>query len=285
MRPVRAPIALPRGIVRTVAAAAIGYSFFTGAAVAQDGEPVRLSYEAYVGPFYVMSAKAELRLAGADYRVATKAQSEGILSWFFEWRSEARSEGGRAGLELSPRRHAVDGRWNGEKRRIRLAYPGAGRIEFDVSPPPDGNERDPVPPELTVNTVDPLSATLKVLLGIARGGVCEGQFRVFDGRRRFDMTVLAGGRADLPRLHSSVFAGPAQRCEFRLKRIAGFWKNRDKPRRQVKQPVLWVASPMRNVPPVPVRFNAETDFGDLRIHLVRVERGKRILSIPENRGS
>lgn len=266
---------------------------FAGPAVASD-DTVRLAYDAYLGPFYVMSAEADLELSGDRYKVATRAKSQGMASWFFEWRSEARSEGGRAAGKLLPRRHEVDGQWRGEIRKVRLAYPdragtggsgGGGAVKFDVSPPPDGTERDPVPPPLTKDTIDPLSATLTVLLGLAEGKRCEGAFRVFDGRRRYDMAVSSGEQAVLPRLHSSVFAGAARRCNFQLKRIAGFWKKRDdEPRRRVTEPTLWVASPMTAVPPVPVRFTADTGFGELRVHLVRVQRGKKVIAVEGSKG-
>ncbi len=254
-------------------------------------DTVRLAYDAYIGPFYVLSAEADLELSGDRYKVVTRAKSEGMASWFFEWRSEARTEGGRAAGALQPRRHEVDGHWRGELRKVRLAYPGSAgngdgeMVKFDVSPPPDGTERDPVPPPLTKDTIDPLSATLTVLLQMAEGGRCDGAFRVFDGRRRYDMSISSGEQAVLPPIHSSVFAGAARRCNFHLKRIAGFWKNPDdKPRQRVTEPTLWVASPMTTVPPVPVRFTADTGLGELRIHLVRVQRGKNVIAVEDFKG-
>jgi hypothetical protein len=252
------------------------------AGAAADDETVRLSYDAYVGPFYVVSAEAELRLDGDRYRVVTRAQSEGLAGVLFSWQSEARSEGRFAGPRLQPRSHEMDGQWSGEARQVRLSYDGGGPIAAQISPPPDLSERDPVPPGLTADTVDPLSATLDVLLGIAGGGDCEGEYKVFDGRRRYDMIVRPGASAVLERVHSSVYAGLAQRCEFRLRRIAGFLKKPSKLGRQVTDPVLWVASPMPGVPPVPVRFTADTGFGELRIHLTRVQRGRTILALPQS---
>lgn len=266
-----------------LAAVLLGAMAMGSPAMAAD-EPVRLAYDAYLGPFYVLSAEADLEMTGDRYRVVTRAQSQGVASWLFEWQSEARTEGGLSAGKLRPRRHEVDGQWRGEIRKIRLAYPdsfGSGApVEFDVSPRSDGTERDPVPPPLTKGTVDPLSATLTMLMKLAQGERCEGSFRVFDGRRRYDMAVSSGGQSVLPRLHSSVFAGAAQSCTFQLKRIAGFWKNpEDKPRGRVTEPKLWVASPMATVPPVPVRFTADTRLGELRIHLVRVQRGQKVISV------
>lgn len=249
---------------------------------AEDSGTVRLSYDAYLGPLYVASAQAELRLDGAAYRIITRAKSEGFAALFFSWQSEARSEGRRAAGRLTPMLHEVDGEWRGENRQVRLSYDGPGPIDYRVQPMPDGTERDPVPPALTVGTVDPLSGTLAVLLRIARGGRCEGEIPVFDGRRRYDMIVQPGAPTVLPAIHSSIFSGSAQRCEFKLRRIAGFWKKPSRIGRRVTDPVLWVASPLDGVPPVPVRFTASTGFGDLRIHLTRVERGRKILALPES---
>jgi len=274
---------LSRRIRRFVAGAALLLAVWPVSPVrAADGEVIHLSYDAYLGPFYILSAEAELQLDGNAYHVVTRARSEGIASLFFSWQSEARSVGRRAKDRLWPLLHEVSGEWRGEDRRVRLAYDGPGPVDFRVLPPPDGTERDPVPPALTEGTLDPLSGTLAVLLNIARGGRCEGEIPVFDGRRRYDMIVSPGAPALLPAVHSSVFAGLAQRCNFELRRIAGFWKDPDRSRRRVTEPVLWVASPLDGVPPVPVRFTAETGFGDLRIHLTRVQSGPRIIALPES---
>jgi len=274
------------GWFRAACVAAAGLFFGPATALADDGATVRLSYDAYLGPLYVVSAEAELRLEGDRYRVTTRARSEGLADLFFSWQSEARSEGVMAGRRLLPVRHEVDGQWRGEPRQIRLTYDGpgaaAGPIDFRVDPPIDTAERDPVPPGLTVGTVDPLSATLSVLLRIASGGRCEGQLPVFDGRRRYDMIVRSGAPEVLPAVHSSVFAGPAQRCDFELRRLAGFFKKPSRFGQRVTDPVLWVASPLTGVPPVPVRFTASTGFGELHIHLTRVERGRQILALPES---
>ncbi|MEM9683456.1 MAG: DUF3108 domain-containing protein [Pseudomonadota bacterium] len=272
---------------RTLAAAVVAATTTTfalaGGAAAADADPVRLAYDAYIGPFYVVSAEAELRLDGDHYRVVTRARSEGVASLLFSWESEARSEGTRRGGRLVPSLHEVNGEWGGTLRQVMLSYEGQGPIKSQVTPPPDGTERDPVPAPLTVGTVDPLSATLSVLLGIAAGGRCEGEYPIYDGRRRYDMIVSPGAETTLPAVHSSVFAGPAQRCHFQLRRIAGFWKKQNnRVRSRVTDPALWVASPLEGVAPVPVRFTAETGFGELRIHLTRVERGSSVLALPES---
>lgn len=268
--------------VRLALAASLAVFAF-GSAGAADGKFVRLSYDAYIGIFYIVSAEVELRISADRYDIVTRARSEGIASLFFSWQSVARSEGYRANGRLVPQLHEVRSKWRGKSRQVRVSYDGLGRIHFEVNPPSDGTERDAVPQRVTVGTVDPLSATLTFLLRIAKGDRCEGAIPVFDGRRRYDMIVRAGPPATLSTLHSSVFTGHAQRCDVKFRRIAGFWKKPSRFGQRVTDPVLWVASPLDGVPPVPVRFTAATGFGELRIHLTRVQRGRQILALPGSR--
>ena len=256
--------------------------FAFGSAGAADGKTVRLSYDAFIGIFYIVSAEVELRIYADRYDIVTRARSEGIASLFFSWQSVARSAGRHANGRLVPQLHEVRGKWRGKSRQVRVSYDGLGRINFEVNPPSDGTKRDAVPQRLTVGTVDPLSATLTFLLRVAKGDKCEGTIPVFDGLRRYDMIVRAGRPATLSNLHSSVFRGRAQRCDVKLRRIAGFWKKPSRFGQRVTNPVLWVASPLDGVPPVPVRFTAATGFGELRIHLTRVQRGQQILALPES---
>lgn len=274
-----------RKLLRACAAAlafvgSLGWTLAAGAATAGEGETIRLAYEAFVGPLFVFSAEVDLDLGGDGYTVVTRAKSSGLAGLLFSWRNEARSEGRVAGADLQPRRHEADGRSRGEASRVRLSYGRFGPVEALALPPPDPDERDAVPAALTVGTLDPLSATLDVMMGLAVGGRCEGAYRIFDGRRRYDVTVRPGAPAILPPAQSSIYAGPAERCHVDLVKIAGFAKKPGKLSRQVVDPVLWVARPLPGLPPLPVRFTADTGFGDFHIHLTRVER-RRAAALPK----
>ena len=46
---------------------------------------VKLSYDAYAGPLYVMSARVSLSLEGDRYRIETQSKTEGFASWCSSW--------------------------------------------------------------------------------------------------------------------------------------------------------------------------------------------------------
>lgn len=245
---------------------------------------IKLTYQAYAGPFYVLSADAELVLEDGRYRVATVSRTEGFANWFFSWNSRVVSEGARSGADLRPARHKVQSRWKGKDRRVHLRYDGARPVIETLHPEPDGSKRDPVPETMIGDTVDPLTMTAHLMVRMANGGECRGDYRVFDGRRRYDLTISERGGAELEAPGSSVFRGTARSCALAMDRIAGFRKpddDEDTNKARLKEPLLWMGRPMETAPPVPVRFEAESSFGRFRLHLTRFEMDGQVLALEE----
>ena len=254
--------------------------------VAQASEPisgkVRLSYDGFAGPFYVMSATVDLVLENGSYRIATDSRTEGFAAWMFSWRSKVVSEGRRYNGTLIPIHHQVDSRWDDRERRVRLRYVNDRPVLEELVPAADGTLRDVVPAEFHTRTVDPLTMTANLVLGMAHSGRCEGEYRVFDGRRRYDMAVHHGVTAELEELSSSVFSGETQSCALKLDRIGGFIKKKTKVGKPLLAPTLWMARPFEDAPPVPVKFEAHSSFGSFRIHLTRFQMGDEVIELEKD---
>jgi hypothetical protein len=250
---------------------------FGGIAAAQSWpSPLKLSYEAYLGPFYIMSADVTLELVDGRYRVSTQAKTEGFAVWIFPWNNQAVAKGRRENGKLIPASLRMKSFWNKKHRKARLRYAMTTPVIEELAPAPDGIESKPVPDELTANTVDPLSMALKLMLAMAIDGNCPGTFRVFDGRRRYDMVFTQGVMDTLPEHASSIFSGKAQACALAIDRIEGFWKESKLVTDTKAAPTLWMARPIENGPPLPIKFEASYRYGNIRIHLTRLEMGSEI---------
>ena len=243
--------------------------------VSQAGaaEPVRLGYAIYAGGFHVLDASVLLDLGRDGYTVEVSARTQGFIGTLFPWQTLARSDGRLRAGEAEPRSHRQAGTWRGEERAVSLHYEGSGSVLADVRPPDDPSDREPVPPELVPGTTDPLSAVLSVASAVALGRGCSGTVPVFDGRRRYDLTFQAMGSRDLAPNRYSVFSGPAVSCQVTSHMLAGNWRrggwvSGD----EKKAPVsLMLASVVEGMPPVPVRLEGESRFGEVIMHLTSAE--------------
>ncbi|GEO36955.1 hypothetical protein SAE02_11030 [Skermanella aerolata] len=255
-------------------AALLGGAALLTASQAGAAEPVRLGYAIYAGGFHVLDASIVLDVGREGYMVEVNAQTQGILGTFFPWQTLARSDGRMNAGEAEPRTHKQTGTWRGKDRAVDLYYDGSGSVLAEVRPPDDPAEREPVPPEMVPGTTDPLSAVLSVAGAVAVGRGCSETVPVFDGRRRYDLTFKEMGSRNLPPSKYSVFSGAAVQCQVTSKVLAGNWKkdggavSNDEKRKPV---ALMLAPVVEGMPPVPVRLEGESRFGEVIMHLTSAE--------------
>jgi hypothetical protein len=255
-------------------AALLGGAALLTASQAGAAEPVRLGYAIYAGGFHVLDASIVLDLGREGYTVEVNAQTQGVLGTFFPWQALARSDGRINAGEAEPRTHRQTGTWRGKDRAVNLYYDGSGSVLAEVRPPDDPAEREPVPPEMVPGTTDPLSAVLSVAGAVAVGRGCSETVPVFDGRRRYDLTFQEMGSRNLAPSKYSVFSGAAVQCQVTSKVLAGNWKKEsgfasdDEKRKPV---ALMLASVVEGMPPVPVRLEGESRFGEVIMHLTSAE--------------
>jgi Protein of unknown function (DUF3108) len=255
-------------------AALLGGAATLIASQAGAAEPVRLGYTIYAGGFHVLDASIVLDFGRDGYTVEVNAQTQGILGTLFPWQTLAHSDGKLNAGEAQPRTHRQTGTWRGQDRAVSLHYDGSGSVLAEVRPPEDPAEREPVPPEMVPGTTDPLSAVLSVASAIAVGRGCSETVPVFDGRRRYDLTFQAMGSRNLPPNRYSVFSGPAVECQVTSKVLAGRWRKDGgwASDDEKKTPVsLMLASVVEGMPPVPVRLEGQSRFGEVIMHLISAE--------------
>jgi hypothetical protein len=107
---------------------------------------------------------------------------------------------------------------------------------------------------------------LSFLRTVGREGRCAGTWPVWDGRRRFDIAVADAGEAQLEASDAAIYAGPALRCRVTFTPIAGFRRPVDEI--EPRPALVWLGPVAGSTLPVPVRAEAETEWGTLTVDLV-----------------
>ncbi len=234
----------------------------------------QLTYRVHVGGIAVLDAQAGLALAGDRYSVQVDAVTDGFLGRMFPWETHARSVGAFRPDGVTPLRHTQVSTLRGKPRNVTLDYDGRGNVRAEVTPPPDADDRDPVPDTLRRATFDPLSGVVGMLLAGLRGEGCQRTVPVFDGRRRYDVHFTDQGMQMVGASRYSVFAGAARQCRISYTPVAGynrkpdesFWRRNSNP--QDRAPVdVWIAPVTPGGPPLPVRLETDSGLGSVVIHL------------------
>ncbi len=221
----------------------------------------RLHYVAYAGGLRVIDVGVDIDLSPSDYRVGLTLRTVGFFGAFVPGLTTTDVSGEWAGQGVSPRRYDSHGEWRGEHLSAVIDYLPTGPRVRELLPAHDVDERDPVPEALQIGTVDTLSGMAALVRQIGRSGECAARMRLFDGRRLSDVESRSAGMQVLEATSRSVFKGPALRCDFEGRLLAGFPRDEDHVRAaRPKTGSAWFAQLVPGGPPLPVRITFETRF-------------------------
>ena len=253
-----APIWLLLPLVPAVAA---------GAAAA--AEPIRAHYEVYAGGFNVIKLDADFTLTPQDYRIHMVLRTAGTLSAVLRAEQDTTVQGRFVANRPQPIRFYSYGHSRGRQRITLVDYPAGQPDIRQLVPPAADDEREPVPPDQQRNTIDTLSAMAQLVRQVGSTGRCEGKVVTFDGRRLAELSARTAGQEVLAPNDRSSFSGPALRCNFVGRQLAGFKKDED--RQKLDQPrtgSAWFAPLTPGSQPVPVRVTFQTGlFGDAVMYI------------------
>ncbi|MBO44535.1 MAG: hypothetical protein CMM28_12495 [Rhodospirillaceae bacterium] len=240
---------------------------------------VKVAYEGYLGPLYLLSAAVEISMDDGVYRIATNFKTEGFANWFFYLQNQAVSEGRRGNRGIVPLSFRMKAFWNDKSRNAKLKYVDGSPILEKLLPPPEEVENKAVPHSLITETIDPLSMALRMLSVMGNGKECPGTYKVFDGRRRYDLAFTDERVVDLAEESSSIVRGAARRCKMAIERVSGFWDKSKLITETRETPFVWMARPLKNGPLLPVKFESIYKFGKIRIYLTRLEVDDKIIAL------
>lgn len=252
----------------------------TSPALAQKADDLSLTYGIHIGGVHVLDANADMALGPDGYRAGLKMETDGFLGRVAQWKTDVRAQGHLSGPLPRPRQFTAHGSWRDQPRLTTVDYTPDGTPTLTLADPEPEKDREPVPADLRLGTVDPVSAIVAVLDQVAKKGDCDITVPVYDGRQRYDLVFATQGPATLEATDLSVYAGPATACSVKYKPLAGRWKEnrqRDRDREGAKRkdvPVtLYIAPAIAGGPPVPVRLEMDSPLGAVKVHLAVVKAG------------
>jgi Protein of unknown function (DUF3108) len=247
-------------------------------------DPLNASYQVFFGGLHVLDAEANWERGLESYRISGKAQSQGFIGWLYPWHGTTESRGLIAAGKVIPQSHENRGTNSEGDKLVLLTYGPEGDIaDTLVQPEPEWEERHPLPADAGRGTLDPLSVIAGLSELLEKNGRCEGSFPVFDGKRRYDLTVSDSGTADLEATDYSIFAGEARACRLDYQLLGGHRIERSKYAATARERIVWVGRPSKDAPLIPVRLQIDTAYGTVMGHLTGFAQGPQVAETPDQK--
>lgn len=231
-------------------------------------------YDIYVGGSQVAEMRVVIERSGAPeatrYRIATTIGLVGMASWVSDWTGRSEVEGQFLGGRPVPDRFISYNRFHERERTVTMSYSNGAVASVVIEEPIPADDDDegggPVSAAMQQGTVDPLTGMLAAFLSPAD---CGGDRRLFDGRRATAVEIKSANQGVAPASGYGVYDGPATICVFEMKHVGGRIRRWEEERRGQSEMSVWLASVADDLA-VPVRIEADTEWGALRGHLVGV---------------
>lgn len=189
-----------------------------------DAPRYTVTFKGEVAGFDVGRIFLDTTISRAAYDLDYRMEQNGIARFFSDAEATAKAAGVFDGRRIAGSYyHNFDYEAEDDQQRTEIfRAPGESRLRL-WSEPVYWFEV-PVPEKTALGATDPLGALVSLGFGEAAPGrhPCDRKAKVFDGRRRFDLTLSADGVERLEPRGSGRFEGEAYRCRVTLTKVAGY---------------------------------------------------------------
>jgi len=232
-------------------------SLVVGSMPARAG--VVIDYVMYVGGAKVGTVSLDANVLPQRYQLETTIDTEEISGATEEATITLFAAGAQEDAKLKPQIFTSDYvNAAGQSSQLQITFNETGPASVLALPPPR-TKPNTLSDFHKKGSLDPVTALL-ALAQSSSSGPCTASVPVFDGWRRFDITVVYEGETVIEA--DEGYSGPAHKCEGHLTPIAGYSAKAMTELKEDPQRVeVWLA-PMESAGfLVPVRIIAPTPFG------------------------
>jgi len=253
------------------------------AAQAASPQNIRLEYDAFAGGLYAASLMIEANLAQGDYQATTRLRTRGFLDILFKWRGKGESRGVIGSNGLQPDIYRYHGKTRKGWRKIAMYHDEKGKLFAQVTK--EGNwdikgKKNPGPKALIGAPHDILSAIFQIVTNYRQTRqACKANFEVFDGKKRHEVTLAIVGDEFLKKNRYSAYTGQSVKCRLTYETKLAFERDLLKPKKLLEAEgynrsprpdvFIWFALYDREGLAIPVRIEAQSDFGEVIAHLTK----------------
>lgn len=217
-----------RSLIQMTALA--GFCLLSAPHLAAAQDEVHLSYEVSLAGLTIATAALDLIIADSSYVARMKYRMSGAARLMSSGTGEAVANGAYKAGRFIPAHFDLDHRAGRRSQKVAMAIVDGTIRTLALDPPIDPNSgRTPFDLDKLGSIIDPVSAML--ISAVAPDGkpeprVCDRTLAVFDGIRRYDLTLSLQG-SDFS--NQGIWSGPRTSCRLRLTQIPAETKPETRP--------------------------------------------------------
>jgi hypothetical protein len=215
--------------------------------------------------------KAEVSLINDEKKILVKAKTKtaGFLNTFYEYQGELSSWSLKNGEAWKPHKFSTNGFFKNKNRISELNWDKDNSVSYKIDPVLDLKEVHDIDKPTLNEVIDPLTSIINVIENIKATKTCDQSFKIFDGRRRYDLIIKTLGKENLVNDRPKSFSGNVTTCGVKMIPIGGHrLKSKWKPKQDKFSDFKIYFGKISSGLLFPVRINLERWFGTVVVRLI-----------------
>lgn len=224
-----------------------------------------------VGIFEASKTEFTYTLEKNNYKVASKVMTNGFFNTIYPFEANYTTSGKLEGSQLT----TVDYNYEAKSKfntRTKKVYYENGTPVYQISSKNGKEKRKEFSPSPTpADTFDLQTVIAKIAKQYNEVSFCAASLKVYDGKRRFDVTFKDEGTDELVANKHSFYSGKASKCSMHIQKVLSedddeLWEFSSN-----KAIYFWIAKDEKTKRPFIAKvFIKDTPLGELTAHTTKI---------------
>ncbi len=226
-------------------------------------------YEVQFGNLIVGQTEISIKTNSKKIELISKSKTAGFLNVFYEYVGELKSSSIKETDIWVPNKFLAKGIFNNKPRSSHLDWGVNNSVNYKNIPVIDLKKVHPIDKETLINVLDPITAFINVIEAISSMNKCDTSFKIFDGRRRYNLKTKTLGNSFIENDRPKSFKGEVLICGLKILPLGGHrLKTKWKPTEDKFTDFKLFFGRTNSGRILPVRMNLERWFGTVTVRLI-----------------
>ena len=226
-------------------------------------------YEVQFGNFVVGKSYVFIQADSSHIILNSKSKTAGFLDALYKYEGELYASSVRGNNQWFPKIFSASGIFNNKERSSKLDFEN-NLVKYKNYPVLDFKKVHPLNQSTLIGVIDPITAFINIIEKINAHQQCDETFKIFDGRRRYDLKIKSLGITLLENDRPKSFNGKVIVCGLKVKPLGGHrletkWRPNEDKFTDFK--IFFGETSLGRT--LPVRMELERWFGTIIIRLIR----------------
>ena len=226
-------------------------------------------YEVQFGNFVVGKSHVFIQVDSSHIILNSKSKTAGFLDALYKYEGDLYASSVRGNNQWFPKIFSASGIFNNKERSSKLDFEN-NLVKYKNYPVLDFKKVHPLNQSTLIGVIDPITAFINIIEKINTYQKCDETFKIFDGRRRYDLKIKSLGITLLENDRPKSFNGKVIVCGLKVKPLGGHrletkWRPNEDKFSDFK--IFFGETSLGRT--LPVRMELERWFGTIIIRLIR----------------